>query len=630
MVDLPRLEFDKRKAHVKRLFAVTKDSNGEEEDRSMWIDMYRIDQFTYVDEKGIKFLVYLLWEDEPTDPAQTTKESEENLHKYGREISTKRLTDPQSDLESGQEPDFWFNIPIIDMVVLEDRTLLTKNAPEVRKLKFINDNPELISLLGGPEIPEGFKVGRRKIWIRRVTHWDTDKYPDEENVYVPALEYERSGDEDTDQYIDQEVPQIVHIEDNVTPTNKRFTVVMFNFDMAKNFRNKTIEDIKEEREAKLPPIRLDPFQQVINCQLFHEPKRPTDTIVFHVWETSDVDGSPPNMPQAAYEDAYITEDNDGDKDETGKKLKYVRGGTAPPEPDFEKLKWPKIQRERGRFLIAYQDDDGNSWRLYIVHKGVDYYKNGVFNLRVTTSIEYAKKVGKKEIEKFHLTEDEAKDAFHTVQNGGVYIWNPQLFKELNAPIRSIEHWTDDFGDDLAQSGTASSDYEGNSFMVVLLASGYYNEANIHSWNKWGEMRWIKPHPINHTAPLMSFLLVSTPGIDDYVIYGVWEPAAPQWGTQTFYGAYCIGLCYVYYVNNQLSVTEGNGETVNQFQFPDQDTILGLDTDGNEILREQFQDNSIISTATDDSGGESTATQYGGTDIFRNNETLIGYNRYPII
>lgn len=268
MVDLPRLEFDTRKAHIKRLFAVTKDSDGvETEDRSAWIDMYRIDQFTYVDEKGIKFAVYLLWEDEPLYPSQTTKESEENLAKYGREISTKRLTDPQADYEVGTDPEFWFNIPIIDMVVLEDRTLLTKNAPEIRKLKFINDNFELVKLLGGSDIPEGFLIGKRKLWIKRVVHWDTSTYPEEENVFVKALEYERAGEEDDTQYIDQEIPQIIHIEDNVVPDNKRFTVAMYNFNMAKNFRNVTIETIQEERQGKLPPIRLDPFQQIVNVQL---------------------------------------------------------------------------------------------------------------------------------------------------------------------------------------------------------------------------------------------------------------------------------------------------------------------------------------------------------------------------
>ncbi len=617
-------------AHVKRIFAVTKSEFGvEEEDRTMWIDMYRIDQFTFIPEDGKKFLVYLKWQDEPTDPTQSTQESEANLAIYGREIITKRLTDPQSDLGDNEHPDFWFNVHVVNSV------RIVNPQGQLYKLQFFNENPELIALLKNELPNEEDRLARRKIWIRRVVHWDTDDYPDEENVYVPALEYQRKGDTDEDQYIDQEIPQVAHIIETTEPIAQRFTSIMSNFDMAKNFRNKTLEEIKTERQGKLPPIRLDPFQQIINCKT-HVIDRAEDVTAFHIWNFSETYNNPPGAVQVIsdhFERAYITEDNTKDRDD-GSRIKYVHSNDFPVhnEQYFKDLGYKKLDLERGLLLTGYIDDSNDSWRLYYYDTSVDWYKNNVYHhsIHAIGVITYIKKVNKEAKEKLGLSTEQAENSFYLTADGGTYVFRIRT-TVAEDPIKSIEPWTSLGGtgplDDSVRLKSHSSDYEGNGFVILDLFNSGASLPKVYSWNKWGTMRW-NVIPIEETAPVLDWVLVGT-GSVTYTIVANHGGIGISGGVATVSDSTCIGLCYVFWCIKPVSTFLGDGsENVQSGPdggFPYEVHLIGVGPDGTTVLDEKLgtaykvfnvnppNENTDVRVGTDMQGSYNTYNRFYPTD-----------------
>lgn len=605
---MARIEFDKRKAHIKRLFAVTKSENDiVEEDRTLWIDMYRIDQCTYIPEDGKKFLVYLNWLDKPTDPAQTTKESEENLALYGRKITTKRLTNPQFEIADNEHPDFWFNIPIIDSI------RLVNPQGQVYELKFFNENPELIALLKDEAISEEDKKARRKLWLRRVVHWDTDEYPEEENVYVPALEYTRKGDEDTEQYIDQEVPNVIHIIETTEPISQHTTLIMFNHLMARNFRNKTLEDIKTERQSKLPPIRLDPFQQIVNCQIKIEPDPVDQTLVFRFVDTDRFSFSPPESNQP-YADATYTEfvgdtaPNETPREPPPDGPAYI---TSKAEDDFETITlirgawpekptfdtWPKSFRKRGKLVISYTDADPPfaNWKIYASSDFLNWYKNDVYDETLDyqfKGLQYVKSVSTKDKEKLGFTPEQSiTDLIHICSSSGVTVFNVRTKIEVknifdNTYVLEGTTYTDSnnifdlAGFKLTQS-TIDSDFDGNIFAVSEDTSDAVNTVgvvthHILKWDKYGKKLW---------------------QVDSPMISRVTNPVGGSFVAEIRWAA-VVGRCYIFMTFNSFSNADPPYGADGVSAYPQDSGFLGVDKNGVFILDElmglEFTRNDVLS------------------------------------
>lgn len=215
-----------RKAHVIRIKGREKGSDDELED--VWVDVRRVDEIT-IDDRGdgqVK-VISLAWDDGYVDGATPDEE---------RKTTELKLTDPENPPDDPDDPDIWIPLKVIDQAT-------------------VTDSDQKIILVFNNEVMDGQDT-TRKVTARRVTFAETNVDPLDDPVN--AEEYERDeSTKDEDQYLDVEVISEYRYDD-------ADQVVVTEFDTENDELINSFEETPGDRPQ--PPVRLDPFQDVVNVQ----------------------------------------------------------------------------------------------------------------------------------------------------------------------------------------------------------------------------------------------------------------------------------------------------------------------------------------------------------------------------
>lgn len=210
-----------RKAHVVRLKGRQRGSSTPLDD--VFIDMRRSDEIVLIDRgNGQKRSQLIKWDDGFGDPPNDPD----------RRQTIIKVTDPQSPPDDPNDPDIYVPVPVVDQLSVYD-------ADQKIILSFRNKRDE-------------DRPTTRQIRVTRVTHAETDG--DLGNP-VDASSYRRQSDtEDKGQYVDAEVIENFSYQDADQRHNDAHAVD----------DDELLQLFSAPSGEKKAPIRLDPFQNIVN------------------------------------------------------------------------------------------------------------------------------------------------------------------------------------------------------------------------------------------------------------------------------------------------------------------------------------------------------------------------------
>jgi hypothetical protein len=218
-----------RKTHVYRYIGKTLDGSGQVIDaEGSYLDLERIDRYVTKEGSGQdyqKTTLRLKWyEDE-----------EGKIPNGRRHTRTLKIIPPGEDPDN---PSLWFEVPALKSI-----TIIDNDQRIVRRFNNTDTNT------------------RRKVKVRRVTHFDTPF--DDDPAYAQGgviRNYEKmENTEDEDQYLDVEIPL-------------NFTTIDYDQRTRAALNNQYLIEATREPDQNYgdainPPWRLDPLQNIVNVRL---------------------------------------------------------------------------------------------------------------------------------------------------------------------------------------------------------------------------------------------------------------------------------------------------------------------------------------------------------------------------
>jgi hypothetical protein len=229
-----------RKSHIKRIFGKRKSTipggPPDEDAPDVYVDMLRIDTMDTVEWPGAQEnQINLQWKDAPGEDGNP-----------GRRMGNVRLIDPEET--NRDDPAVWIDLPVIERM-----TLVRHPGAQEQVTSFQPSSAD-------PQADE-LETARR-VAIRRVTHAESnvDAQLDDSGYLADEGDYTRKADTiDDTQYLDVEIIESYPSTLHQGPSPQEVLVSLVNDDLKEMFS-------APPGDAKRNPVRLDPFQNIVNVQ----------------------------------------------------------------------------------------------------------------------------------------------------------------------------------------------------------------------------------------------------------------------------------------------------------------------------------------------------------------------------